>query len=559
VVGCESWCTVLDGSVTFGTGVASGDSADIPIQIGVFTLERGPAGDPGVVELRLDAPASWWDAVPRPAELTLLVDSTGHAIALETLRERIVRVALEATGIIQVGVALPRGLPRLPGNGPGLQVRFRGANILRQVTATARDAGNPALMNGSCGMGGIGTWCEVDVEIDPYHAPAPWTGDDGFTSASGTTPSYPITITFARAITSFSITVHDPDYVGNAVVAKDINGTTVDSVAVAGDGMPFVPSSAPATVTGTGIRSIELIPAPADFVTYDGASFVTPRFNLSCTQATRGSVATCTATADPSGAALSVSSWRFSNTSGGLHVFVNLTSSNTTWGGTVALGGTVEVFGTVGGVPDTGSTGLTVLDRNWSTDTVLYQLLTPGAGNLPLVPSDLGELGNTGQDFNVTSSTAAAGTILGGPNDSLRYWLTPPVTAVSTVSINYPALSVSSIFYFMQPTSANWPACDQADVVPFIPVVEEHEGKALQSKSHAYWFRQKMNLLTLVHAERVAVRGDFDALQTTTYDTIYAPAILARRYARHRQQNPPLPEDDPLGLVGAPAYCLFSY
>jgi hypothetical protein len=344
--------------------------------------------------------------------------------------------------------------------------------------------------------------------------------------------------------------VHDPDYVGNAVVAKDINGTTVDSVAVAGDGMPFVPSSAPATVTGTGIRSIELIPAPADFVTYDGASFVTPRFNLSCTQVTRGASTTCTATSNTGSAAMSVASWRFSNTDGDLHVIVNRTSTDTTWSGVVALGGQIEIFGHVGGVPDTGSATLTVDDRNWSGDTVLFQIDSLGNGELFDPPIHWFELGNTAQSFGLSTSGSLSTSITGGPNDSLRYWNSVPVLGLSQISINYAALSVNSFFYQQQPVTPYWPdECAQQDVVPFIPVAEAHEGTQLQAKSHTYYFRHFLNQLTVPLVETIAAKGDNEDLRNVTWYAMFASAALARSKA----------DDAPVGLTPRIEYCEFTW
>jgi len=63
------------------------------------------------------------------------------------------------------------------------------------------------------------------------------------------------------------------------------------------------------------------------------------------------------------------------------------------------------------------------------------------------------------------------------------YFTEVPVEALSRIRINRIALSTNSDFYNLQPKNASPGKCKRSDVVPFLPLVEDHEGLTL-SRHH---------------------------------------------------------------------------
>jgi hypothetical protein len=112
----------------------------------------------------------------------------------------------------------------------------------------------------------------VSVGISPFVTGGVF---GGFQSNPGTGVSAPITITFSPAVTSVSVTALDPDFPGNRIDAFDAGGGLVGSAPFVGDGRPGVFTTSTATVTGAAIARVVLVPAPAEFVAYNGLSFAT--------------------------------------------------------------------------------------------------------------------------------------------------------------------------------------------------------------------------------------------------------------------------------------------
>jgi len=95
--------------------------------------------------------------------------------------------------------------------------------------------------------------CGIDVLADPF-----W----GQTNVGGTFQSYegngvsaPITITFAAPITAVTVTVYDPISLGTVYFPYS------------GTGGVNVPSTR--TIAHAGVRRVDLLPAPEDYVAYD--------------------------------------------------------------------------------------------------------------------------------------------------------------------------------------------------------------------------------------------------------------------------------------------------
>lgn len=70
-----------------------------------------------------------------------------------------------------------------------------------------------------------------------------------------------------------TVTIYDPDYAGNRVVAYDVNGTALQTVNFTGDNWPGVLTTETQSLTADGIRRIDLIPSTGihegDLVAYD--------------------------------------------------------------------------------------------------------------------------------------------------------------------------------------------------------------------------------------------------------------------------------------------------
>lgn len=92
----------------------------------------------------------------------------------------------------------------------------------------------------------------------------------GFQSVPGTGFQTTITFTFACPITHFEVTILDPDYVANEIVAYHL-GLEVARVAFVGDGAPGVYTTDLQAVDADAIDTVELVPDPIDYVAYSGA------------------------------------------------------------------------------------------------------------------------------------------------------------------------------------------------------------------------------------------------------------------------------------------------
>jgi hypothetical protein len=115
--------------------------------------------------------------------------------------------------------------------------------------------------------------CGELVTVSPFVAPPAGTIGGTFTSQSGTGASTTITITFAAAVDTVTTTIHDPTFSGNMMIAYDSGGAQIGSVSFTFSGTPGDNQPDTETVVAHGIRRIDLVPANADYVSYD-VSFV---------------------------------------------------------------------------------------------------------------------------------------------------------------------------------------------------------------------------------------------------------------------------------------------
>lgn len=157
--------------------------------------------------------------------------------------------AVSLTQLVTAGVSVASAIRPFAGGPPGPSFDMSAADSTITSIVTA-----PGL------YGNVTT-----VGISPY-APAFAFGD--FQSAPGTGASTQIEVTFSPPVLQATVTVQDPTFVGNKIVARDSSGVIIASISVPGSGIPGV--NVPFTQLLSGpVARITLIPAAADYVAYN--------------------------------------------------------------------------------------------------------------------------------------------------------------------------------------------------------------------------------------------------------------------------------------------------
>jgi hypothetical protein len=298
---------------------------------------------------------------------------------------------------------------------------------------------------------------------------------------------------------------------------------------------------------GSGVMSVPGYSPPIE---------ITAVLDVSCTPVpvTRGRPVTCTAAPPDPGDPFTITEWRFE--SADLSGPIVEASTSATWSGIAATSGTVRVKGTIGGAPAEGSGQLTVTARTWGSgpDTVAFRITPVKPSALPARPTRVGLLGNTAAVAGGAVKPDGFVQIPSGPNKGVLYVTTVPVEAESRVDINRVALSLKSDFYLLQPKKLRKTdppdRCIQAQVLPFLPKVEEHEGLHLEPNSHAFVFRRELNLKVPQATEAVVSLGDASLLQGKA-DAAALPGIQAAALKAKDQING--------GTVPPVPYCFFDY
>jgi hypothetical protein len=101
--------------------------------------------------------------------------------------------------------------------------------------------------------------------IDPYVLGGNF---GGFQSMPGSGYQVTITVTLPCPATSARVTILDPDYPANDLIAYD-GAVEVDRARFIGDGMPGVYTTDVRQVSAPRITRLELVPDPIDYVAYD--------------------------------------------------------------------------------------------------------------------------------------------------------------------------------------------------------------------------------------------------------------------------------------------------
>jgi hypothetical protein len=112
--------------------------------------------------------------------------------------------------------------------------------------------------------------CNNNVGMTPYATGGTF---GGFQSTPGSSFQTTITVTFAIAVNSVSVTILDPDFGGNAMEAYDSGGTLLGRVSFVGDEAPGTFSMDTRSISATGIARVLLIPDPSDYVAYSNVTF----------------------------------------------------------------------------------------------------------------------------------------------------------------------------------------------------------------------------------------------------------------------------------------------
>jgi hypothetical protein len=225
--------------------------------------------------------------------------------------------------------------------------------------------------------------------------------------------------------------------------------------------------------------------------------------------------------------------WHFSSTGSPAHTVAG-PSSGLVWEGPVALGGTVSVDVTDGGVSRTLSSNFGLTPRDWSQMTVNFLVIedTTLATRLPDPPANEHQLGDHLGNAGGAVRSDGYDSISTGPNTGLLYAIARvPVDAISIIRINRAALSVGSAFYLLQPAAhPRRGFCQQSDVVPFTPVAEAHEGLQVEVNSHAWAFINKLNS-TAPMATEPATGWDYFDLVRHADSLVQGPLAAARAAA----------------------------
>lgn len=270
---CQEDCLLADGLAVLHAARPLADSSGATISLAGAEIVASP-GDS--VVLKLDADESVLAVVG--AREKLVVDVAGEAklFALDALTSGAVVYRFETQKSVRINYRLTRDVSStIPG----------GVFRLHQSTkATVRRLFRPWLTGANTASSFSPTQCQITqaanyvcsdtVNVSPFYAPPENIGGT-FTSHAYTTASNTITITFSAAVSSVTATIYDPTYPGNTMVAYDSTGTEIGSVSFSFSGQPGVNFPDTQSLVVDGIRRIDLIPAGADYVSYD-VSFAHP-------------------------------------------------------------------------------------------------------------------------------------------------------------------------------------------------------------------------------------------------------------------------------------------
>lgn len=542
---CQSGCVLLENSAAFWSAQSSADSAGYPILVASVGAE-GNLGDR--LTLRLFAGEAWLRAIGAEARIVVVGAGFRRSLLLNSLLDEATIYRFAGREQIELRLQLPREYDSLPAYPIRLVLRSHGAIVregqfpFRSSKATGPQA---STEQSACPFLTPGVHCGVTVTIDPFYAVG-YNGP-GISSRPNTGASVPMRMTFNPPVSKLRITVNDPDFDGNQVIA-----VAGGAVSVPYDGHPGVLTTYDVYFPGDNISTVDLVPAPEDHVWYTLTSFSVDSADIvvacSPNPLDRGQDVNCQASLPPGASNLAVSEWRFETSD--LPSPITEATPATSWPGKMAVTGQVKAVGTVDGQPGRGETTVTVRDRIWTAKQVQYSHEDLGSAGLPERPTRVGELGATA-NIHPSSFIPPNGWVAvnSGPNRGVVFFTEVPIQAASQIAINRIALAVNSDFWKRQPANNPPPGkCRRSDVVPFMPLVEAHEGTQLQPLSHAGVYRDTLNGLVPQQVER-AVGLNLDAALIKALQLAQPGISVALQRAG----------DTPSGIVPPVPYCTFKY
>lgn len=271
--GCAADCLIADGIAPLLAALPLADSASATIGLGSAEIVGSP-GDS--IVLKVDADENLLAAIGGQERLVVSADSRSSSYPISTLIAGVVVYRFETQQSVRISYQLTRNIAAVVPDGGFRVHQFTSATVRRLFRPWLSGSNRLAPLSGTqCPITqALSYVCGDTVTVAPFFAPPENIGGT-FTSHMYTTASNTITITFSRDVNSVTVTIYDPTYAGNTIVAYDSAGTEIGEASFAFSGVPGVNIQQTWDLTVDRIRRVELIPAPADFVSYD-VSFAQP-------------------------------------------------------------------------------------------------------------------------------------------------------------------------------------------------------------------------------------------------------------------------------------------
>lgn len=274
---CNAVCELTTDSRPYRTSRASPDSA-----LGtLFLADVALSGKLGAeVSLQLVSSQSLDLALPQDMWVSVSVGSSEKRFPLSALGSaRTVIYRFETPGVVHIRYALSRGsVQAIPLSEIRLTQYVTFAEILtanRPWVRLRSLAFDFSTMSGCFVAAASSNVCGIDVTADPFWGQSNVGGT--FQSTEGNGISAPITIMFAAPVTAVTVTVYDPTFAGNAARIVDSAGIALGTVYFKYSGQSGVNVPDTRTIAHTGIRRLDLLPGPEDYVAYDVAFDTAPQ------------------------------------------------------------------------------------------------------------------------------------------------------------------------------------------------------------------------------------------------------------------------------------------
>lgn len=267
VPSCQASCSVFDDGRPFRLAHQLRDSSGATIHLATFSV-RGNPGDR--VRLALDLHGSVLTSSEREIPIIVEVSGNKQHISLGDLKTPRTAYEFESPGSVTIRYGIPRGMAEFDLDSLSLSQLVSGASIVSATgmwgaqTPVIEAAGSPTCTVNTKNFSA----CGVTGTITPFVANLAAQGVGGiWTSDSTTYASHTITVTFSKPVKNVTLTIADPDYSGNDIVALG------SFVGFAFDGVPYTPTWDTKTHPGSGVTTATLLAAPGDYVAYRDLTF----------------------------------------------------------------------------------------------------------------------------------------------------------------------------------------------------------------------------------------------------------------------------------------------